>query len=984
MKDNSFDSQEMQDFAAENLAESQVHAPADTAQDTTPAPALPQEEEARAVQTPVKDTLSDRLRGELELLLEVNPEGIPAGLREFNTWVLAGVKIEADGRLSKPPFYVKRSGKYSILLPARITNRADMKPFEAIIADIKNWRGEIANVVPKKENRERYTAIIAGIGLVLQREYELIGIDLDHCLSGSGELQKPELKELVDKMLDLGFYVERSISGTGLHAFAHGIALPGISDASVRGNGIELYTNKRYLTFTGQAYDASRADPSPLVRIETSPEAEEILLALIEMTAAKKTQGEAAPQGTQIQMPTEKRGRGRPKKFKVTPETINRLRSDDAFLLSRIPESENAEVFNRLFFGGHGHGEDESRNDMTLANILAHYAGPNPERVDRLFRASALLKSPDRLAKWDAVHDGNGRTTYGQKTIEKALYGHKGPFYIDWLVQYRLQKSGAGSDDGMAESKKEPDPREPIKLDDSELVQIAMAIQAGLNKDPVFQHAGFLCRIRKLEAPISQKNGVKLDAGSIITENLTPSSVILEASKRFRFYRWSASRETWYPCGLPKTYAQAVLDLGEWPEVRVLDGVVRSPVVDLSGNVHMKEGYDKTTGLFHHLDAQVRALPKMDEKEALATVFELLQDFPFADSQLNTPCEFADGIRLDYTPGLDLSVALAFLLTIPIRPFLPTCPLFGFTASMMGTGKTTLATLGGLLGQGHGPLTIGYKKDEEAFTKELVSAFLTLPSFVNIDNVTRGVPVNNSAFNILLSEGQMTARLLGTNTTATLNAMPLITATGNALTLCEDMIRRSLLCRLSVNTEHPEERAFKHENFTPWVLENRARFLAALTTILRQFLSHPKAERDQMMMLKIGKRVKPLGSYLDWSDSVRSCVIALGLPDPVESQRRIEDEDPERQRIAGLFAAWENSFGTGYTLTVEQIRNSEHLKDALMELLNAKRDEDLTPRRIGNWLKDNQRRSVNGLRIVACGQDKHTRKTYWAIEKIEN
>lgn len=48
MKEDTSDSQEIQDFAAENLAESHVHAPADTAQDTTPAPAVDeQKKEAR-------------------------------------------------------------------------------------------------------------------------------------------------------------------------------------------------------------------------------------------------------------------------------------------------------------------------------------------------------------------------------------------------------------------------------------------------------------------------------------------------------------------------------------------------------------------------------------------------------------------------------------------------------------------------------------------------------------------------------------------------------------------------------------------------------------------------------------------------------------------------------------------------------------------------------------------------------------------------
>lgn len=47
--------------------------------------------------------------------------------------------------------------------------------------------------------------------------------------------------------------------------------------------------------------------------------------------------------------------------------------------------------------------------------MLARHAGPHPEQIDRLFRASAMLRP-----KWD---EQRGAHTYGELTIAKALDG---------------------------------------------------------------------------------------------------------------------------------------------------------------------------------------------------------------------------------------------------------------------------------------------------------------------------------------------------------------------------------------------------------------------------------------------------------------------------------------------------------------------------------------------------------------------------------
>jgi putative DNA primase/helicase len=60
--------------------------------------------------------------------------------------------------------------------------------------------------------------------------------------------------------------------------------------------------------------------------------------------------------------------------------------------------------------GGGGH----SPADTPLCRLLAFWTNGDPQRVDRLFRQSGLLRE-----KWDEVHDAAGSTD-GEKTVERA------------------------------------------------------------------------------------------------------------------------------------------------------------------------------------------------------------------------------------------------------------------------------------------------------------------------------------------------------------------------------------------------------------------------------------------------------------------------------------------------------------------------------------------------------------------------------------
>lgn len=96
--------------------------------------------------------------------------------------------------------------------------------------------------------------------------------------------------------------------------------------------------------------------------------------------------------------------------------------SDDE-LLDRIRRSRQPAKFTALFDRGDrsGYGGDDSRADLALCCVLAYWVGPDPARIDRLFRRSALAR-----AKWDSRR---GTSTYGGQTIDKALAGRTDYYY---------------------------------------------------------------------------------------------------------------------------------------------------------------------------------------------------------------------------------------------------------------------------------------------------------------------------------------------------------------------------------------------------------------------------------------------------------------------------------------------------------------------------------------------------------------------------
>ncbi len=210
-----------------------------------------------------------------------------------------------------------------------------------------------------------------GLGFVFTADDDYVGIDLDDCLDEHGELA-PWAAEIVE---ELDSYTERSPSGRGLHILVKG-KLPG---SRRRSGGFECYDRARYFAITGEVIGERK-------RIEERQA--ELVRVVARMLpepppAAVSADGKGLPTG------------------------------DDHELLERAFGASNGAKVEALYRGELNGHASRSEADLALCSALAYWVGPDPTRLDRLYRSSGLMRD-----KWDSPRGG---TTYGAQTIEKAL-----------------------------------------------------------------------------------------------------------------------------------------------------------------------------------------------------------------------------------------------------------------------------------------------------------------------------------------------------------------------------------------------------------------------------------------------------------------------------------------------------------------------------------------------------------------------------------
>jgi hypothetical protein len=421
------------------------------------------------------------------------------------------------------------------------------------------------------------------------------------------------------------------------------------------------------------------------------------------------------------------------------------------------------------------------------------------------------------------------------------------------------------------------------------------------------------------------------------------------------FVAYNERKKDWVLIDPPEAVAKGLVQKGHWKFPKVT-GIITIPTLRPDGTILDKPGYDPITQLWY-APATELVLPtikehptKEDAEQALALLETLLKNFPFV-------------------APVDLSVALAAILTALLRGAFDVAPMFLFRAHQASSGKSYLADLISTMARGQVCPVITNAKSMEEMEKRLGAFILEGVPMISIDNCT-----SNLRGDMLcqVTERQLIRiRILGKSQLAECEWRGVLFATGNNITYEGDMTRRGLQANLDAQVEQPELRKF---SFNPieQVLNNRGAYIAAALTIARAFLAAGSPDKCE-----------PLASYGEWTTAARAPLIWLGKEDPVKSMETTRDEDPVRSAARTLITLWQQHFsvGIGYTaseiiktatertmssgvITDEPTLANPELHELLMQQAGTPAGNRISPTTLGNWLMSIRGQIHYGYRIM--------------------
>lgn len=287
------------------------------------------------------------------------PEGLPQELEDSGRWcVWRYEQPEGRNKPTKVPYNPRTGGR------AMSNNPNTFTSFQEAVNALE--RGGFSGL---------------GVGVF----DGLCAVDIDHCIAEDSTLS-PLAADIIST---LESYTETSPSGRGVRIFFRASDFTYDKDRYYTMNaslGLEIYvsgaTNK-FLTVTGNS--------QPWGGIRPIAERGAQLQNILERYMERPQKGpQDAPRTSQ------------------TPVNLS-----DEEVIVRARNARNGAVFAALWNGDTSAYGSHSEADLALCNLLAYWTGGNPAQMDRLFRASGLMRP-----KWDRQQSGS---TYGGLTVQKAL-----------------------------------------------------------------------------------------------------------------------------------------------------------------------------------------------------------------------------------------------------------------------------------------------------------------------------------------------------------------------------------------------------------------------------------------------------------------------------------------------------------------------------------------------------------------------------------
>jgi len=316
---------------------------------------------------------------------------------------------------------------------------------------------------------------------------------------------------------------------------------------------------------------------------------------------------------------------------------------------------------------------------------------------------------------------------------------------------------------------------------------------------------------------------------------------------------------------------------------------IRMPVVRKNGNIEfLAKGYDDESRIF------------------TVETLEYDMDWPLkkAVDYLN---EHGEGYPLAWPEGMEpgnlfenrsWAVQIAAIVGTYCRAMFPPGtprPMFAYLANQAGTGKSTLVAmaLNPVFGASTATKT---PRDDDKMNSELETIARLRRPFVFFDDI--GFGMFSTPLNRFITAARHGGRVLGGNSEFFDEAaVTQVFATGNALKISEDLMRRGLYVDLFLAGEVRGRKFTKI--ITPAYLSRedvRANFLAASCALVKNYISETATKPEDAKGVP-----NPLPTFEEWTNVIGAMVFLAGYLDPTTvpdlSTGGSEDEDEIRELL---------------------------------------------------------------------------------------
>ena len=435
--------------------------------------------------------------------------------------------------------------------------------------------------------------------------------------------------------------------------------------------------------------------------------------------------------------------------------------------------------------------------------------------------------------------------------------------------------------------------------------------------------------------------------------------------KRIKFDKHGAPDPV--PCMPPDWLGGSMVTHTHFPNVPVLSALSQAPTLRPDGGLIRDAGYDESTGIFLANDVPVNVPTnptREDAQQAVKHLLSLVHDFDFV----------SDAGRSVWLQGVLASVCR--------HTFPGPAPMTIVDASRRGAGKTMLADVASIITTGFAAPRINFLSDEAEMIKCLLAFGLSSVQFALIDNIVGKFA--SAPLDAALTSESIRGRVLGKSETPVVPMRIVWWATGNGMSLGNDMSRRSLMVRLEPQTDHPEDRSgprpgqpWRHPNLIEYIKRERVTYLSSALTIVKAYID---AGRPSM-------QIRAMGSFEGWSDTIRSALVWAGATDPcdtIEQVREADVQDSELQRLIDCWPVGDDVEVTASTLVAlaasmtpdqsspahaifNQMKGAarELWRNALLDWLPPKKGDLPTARELGYALRALKGRIVGDFKIHA-------------------